>query len=424
MSSYQWLILGLCFLVVAVDGMDVAIMGFLAPAITKDWSVSKAAFGAVMSAAPIGLVIGALVAGPTSDRIGRKTVLTLSVAAFGLFTVLTAYASNISEMALLRLLTGVGLGAAMPNASTLVSEYVPERRRSLLVTIMFTGFNLGSALVGFMSAAVIPSHGWRTVLLLGGLLPFALVPFLLLFLPESCRFLAARGRDAHRVATVLSRFGRDVKFAPSVQFVSSEVVVSSKASVAQLFAKGFRLMTPALWVTYFMGLMVIYLLTGWLPTLFKESGLSMSEAANITAMFQIGGTVGAVLVGWLMDRFKPTRVISLSYLAGALAIVALGMTGGVGGNLALLVTLAGFCMSGAQTGLNAYAPSCYPTTARATGVSWMLGMGRFGSITGSLIGGVLLGLGWQFGGILMLLAVPATLAALAVIASRQPQAAA
>jgi AAHS family 4-hydroxybenzoate transporter-like MFS transporter len=194
MSKFQWLILGLCFLVVAVDGMDVAIMGFIAPEILREWQVSKAAFGVVMSAAPFGLVLGALIAGPSSDRYGRKTVLTLSVAVFGVFTVLTAHSQNVTEMALLRLLTGVGLGAAMPNASTLLTEYVPERSRSLLVTLMFTGFNLGSGAVGFLAAAVIPGHGWRAVLELGGAMPLVLAPLLALLLPESCRFLAVRGR--------------------------------------------------------------------------------------------------------------------------------------------------------------------------------------------------------------------------------------
>lgn len=424
MSKYQWLILALCFLIVAVDGIDVAIMGFIAPAILHEWAISKAAFGVVMSAAPLGLVVGALVAGPTSDKFGRKVVLATSVAFFGIFTILTAFSQNVTEMALLRLLTGVGLGAAMPNASTLVSEYVPERRRSLLVTLMFTGFNLGSAAVGFIAAALIPVYGWKAVLLTGGVLPLILLPLLITFLPESVRFMAVRRAPAEKIAKVLGKVSGD-KISENTRFMSTEAIGTVKAPVSQLFAKGYRLMTPGLWVTYFMGLMVIYLLTGWLPTLFRESGLEMSQAANITAMFQIGGTVGGVAVGWFMDRYRPTYVISVAYFFGAVSIVTLGLTGGnAGAVLAVLVTAAGFCMSGAQTGLNAYAPSCYPTAARATGVSWMLGMGRFGSILGSLVGGVLLGLGWKFGGILTLLGVPAVIAAFVILGSRQRRASA
>lgn len=418
MSRYQWMILAICFLIVAVDGMDVAIMGFIAPAVIKEWGVSKAAFGAVMSAAPFGLVIGALVAGPTSDRIGRKKVLAASVVAFGLLTLLTAYTQNITEMAVMRLLTGIGLGAAMPNASTLLTEYVPEARRSTLVTLMFTGFNLGSAAIGFAAAGLLPAYDWRGVLVFGGVVPLLITPIILLWLPESCRFMAVRGHAPDRIARELGKVSGEV-LQPGLRFVSSEPSSGARTPVSQLFANGFAALSLSLWVTYFMGLLVIYLLTGWLPTLFKENGLSLTQAANVTALFQLGGTVGAVVVGWFMDRKRPTGVIAAAYLAGGASVLILGLVAEGMATTALWVTVAGFCMSGAQTGLNAYAPSCYPTAARATGVSWMLGMGRFGSITGSMLGGVLVGLGWSFGHILGLLAVPAALAALAILGSRR-----
>jgi len=418
MGPMQWLLLGLCFLVVAVDGMDVAIMGFLAPSILQEWGGSRASFGVVMSAAPFGLVIGALLAGPASDRLGRKTVLTASVALFGLFTLGTAFTHDLAEMAVLRLLTGIGLGAAMPNSTTLLSEYVPQRSRSLLIAVMFTGFNLGSGVVGFIAAALIPMHGWRSVLVLGGVLPLALVPLLLVLLPESARFMVVRRQAAARIAAVLGRICR-TRFPEGTRFFAPEPPVQAAKSIGVLFSPGYGLMTAALWVTYFMGLLVIYLLTGWLPTLIKDAGLPISSAATITAMFQIGGTVGAILVGWAMDRQAPTRVIAAAYAAGAVCILALGAGGALSGSLTILVAAAGFFMSGAQTGLNAFAPSCYPTMARATGVSWMLGMGRFGSIVGSMVGGVLLAMGWGFNAIVSLLAIPAVLAALAVLKSRR-----
>lgn len=422
MSGYQWLVLVLCFGVVATDGMDVAIMGFVAPPILQDWHISKAAFGVVMSAAPIGLVFGALFAGPASDRVGRKIVLTLSVLLFGIFTLAASLAADTTQLTLLRFLTGIGLGAAMPNTTTLLSEYVPEARRSLMVTLMFTGFNLGSALVGFIAAWLIPTQGWRAVLAAGGVLPLLLVPLLWWLLPESSRFLAVRGAAPERIAATLGRVTGS-HFPEGTRFASPEPAVAARTPVRLLFSQGFGLMTVSLWLTYFMGLMVIYLLTGWLPTLFKESGLSIAQAATFTAMFQIGGTVGGVFVGWLMDRRAPTQVISLAYAGGAAAVLLLAASGGVSVMLALLVALVGFCMSGGQTGLNAYAPTCYPTFGRATGVSWMLGMGRFGSILGSLVGGILLGLGWSFATILSLLAVPAALAAVTVLMSRRRTAA-
>ena len=417
-SAFQWLLVVLCFLIVVTDGMDVAIMGFVAPPILQEWGLSRPAFGLVMSAAPIGLVIGALVAGPSSDRFGRKAVVIASVFLFSIFTIATSFAVSPTEMAMLRLLTGIGLGAAMPNTTTLLSEYAPTRKRALLITIMFTGFNLGSALIGFIAAWLIPLHGWRAVLLFGGVLPLVIIPFLVWLLPESARLLAVRGASPARIGSVLSRVC-GVRFTGNESFVSNEPPLPTRKPIGVLFSQGYGGLTLLLWVTYFMGLLVIYLLTGWLPTLMKDAGVSVSTAANITAMFQIGGTIGAVIVGWFMDKVRPASVISVAYLGGGLFVLALGMAGALSSSLALLVFAAGFCMSGAQTGLNAYAPGRYPTVARATGVSWMLGMGRFGSIFGSAIGGTLLGLGWGFGTILGMLAIPATLAAIAILLTQR-----
>ncbi len=415
-APFLWALVAMCFLIVVADGMDVAIMGFVTPAILQDWNISRPAFGFVISAAPFGLVIGALIAGPSSDRFGRRIVLTISVLLFGIFTVIAAWSSSPLEMALLRLLAGMGMGAAMPNATTLLSEYVPQRRRSLLVTIMFSGFSLGSAGIGFIAGTMIPHFGWRSVLLVGGITPLVLVPFLVTLLPESARYMALHGAPADKIARVLGRV-TGYRFTGGESFVSPEPSLRTKRPIGVLFSDGYAATTIALWITCFMGLMVVYLLTGWLPTLMKDAGLTITAAANVTAMFQIGSMIGAILIGWSMDRRHPSRVIGAAYLAGAVFILGLAWAGALSGWLTILVFAAGFCF-GAQSGLNAFAPGCYPTVARATGVSWMLGMGRFGSIAGSLAGGALLGLGWSFGAVLGILAIPALCAAIAIACVR------
>ena len=417
MTVNQWLLIALCFLIVAVDGMDVAIMGFVAPSIISEWHISRPAFGFVMGAAPIGLAVGALLAGSSSDWLGRRKVLLGSVLGFGVFTLLTSYASDPLEMAWLRFLTGLGLGAAMPNSTTLLSEYVSEKRRSLLVATMFTGFNLGSAVVGFAAAALIPAYGWRSVLISGGILPLALLPVMFFLLPESARFLVARQRPVEDIRKVLGRVTQ-ASLEHIEDFVSGEIELKTKQPLAVLFHSGFAFKTITLWITYFMGLLVIYLTTSWLPTMMKDAGMPIERAANVTAMFQLGGTVGALVVGWLMDRSQPNRIIALAYALGAVALIAMGLNGLMSPYIVAFVIAVGFCLSGAQTGLNGFAPGCYPTVARATGVSWMLGVGRLGSILGSSIGGLLLSLGWGFEGIFALLAIPALLAAFAIFLNR------
>src|SRR5471032_334759 len=321
MSPYQWLVLGLCFLIVTMDGLDTAVMGFVAPVIMHEWNVSRAAFGPVMSAAMVGLAIGALVAGPASDRVGRKKVLIGSVLCFGLFSLMCAFAESSTQLLVLRFLTGLGLGAAMPNSTTLLSEYVPSRSRSLLLTIMFTGFNFGSGAGGFVAASLIPNFGWRAVFMFGGILPLLSVPLLIWLLPESARLMLVRNLGIARIATTLGRVCGHV-FDRDVRFTAPEPVVSAKAPVRMLFADGYALSTLMLWVTYFMGLLIIYLLTGWLPTLIKDAGLPVERAAAITGMFQLGGTVGAIVVGFAMDRMDRNAVIGAAYLLGSLHLCA------------------------------------------------------------------------------------------------------
>ncbi|KHA73531.1 4-hydroxybenzoate transporter [Pseudomonas chlororaphis] len=412
---YQWLIMGLCFFIVLFDGFDVAVMGFIAPSLIQEWGLSKAAFGPVMSAGMVGLAIGALTAGPYADRIGRKKVLLTAVTGFSVLSLACAFARNPYELAALRLLTGVALGAALPNTTTLLSEYLPERNRSLFITIMFTGFNMGSGLGGFLAAWLIPHHGWQSVLLAGGILPMLLLPLMWLLLPESARFLAARNAPASQIAKVLNKLGGT--FSAATKFVIAEPQVQQKAPLRLLFTESYRFGTLALWATYFMGLLVIYLTMGWMPTLLREGGLSIERAATITGLFQIGGTVGAIAVGWAMDRRNPNAVIATSYALGGAFILLLGAFSLESSLLAFGVVAAGFCMSGAQTGLNAFAPGYYPTDCRATGVSWMLGIGRFGAIFGSLIGGAVLSLGLGLPLLFALLSVPAFIAALAILAN-------
>ncbi|WP_350448635.1 MFS transporter [Pseudomonas solani] len=415
LSRYQWRIVLLCFLIVFLDGLDTAAMGFIAPALTQDWGIDRASLGPVMSAALIGMVFGALGSGPLADRFGRKIVLVVAVFLFGLFSLLSAFSSNIDQLLALRLLTGLGLGAAMPNATTLLSEYTPERLKSLLVTSMFCGFNLGMASGGFVSAKMIPAFGWHSLLLLGGVLPLLLAVVLVVWLPESARYLVVRNRGADKVRQVLAPIA-PAEVAVATDFsVPEQKTVQSCNVLKVVFAGTYSAGTLLLWLTYFMGLVIVYLLTSWLPTLMRDSGASMEQAAFIGALFQFGGVLSAVGVGWAMDKFNPHKVIGVFYLLAGVFAYFVGQSLGQVTLLATLVLLAGMCINGAQSAMPSLAARFYPTQGRATGVSWMLGIGRFGAILGAWIGATLLGLGWNFEQVLTALVVPAAIATAAVV---------
>jgi len=414
LSRYQWRVVLLCFLIVFLDGLDTAAMGFIAPALIQDWGIDRASLGPVMSAALIGMVFGALGSGPLADRFGRKGVLVGSALLFGLFSLASAYSANVGELVALRFLTGLGLGAAMPNATTLLSEYTPVRHKSLLVTSMFCGFNLGMAGGGFVSAWMIPAYGWHSLLLVGGVLPLVLALALLFWLPESARYLVARGHDVERVRRVLRPIGEEA--AQAKGFSIPEQGTAKAGNVfAVIFGGTFRVGTLLLWLTYFMGLVIVYLLTSWLPTLLRDSGASMERAAFIGALFQFGGVLSAVAVGWAMDRMNPHKVIGLFYLMAGLFTWAVGQSLGQAALLATLVLLAGMSVNGAQSAMPSLAARFYPTQGRATGVSWMLGIGRFGAILGAWIGATLLGFGWTFEEVLSALLLPAGIATAAIL---------
>jgi len=408
LAPFQVLIVVLCFLIVAIDGFDTAAIGFLAPAIRAEWDLTPTQLAPLFGAGLGGLMAGAFVFGPLADKFGRKNVLLVCVLFFALACLASAYSSSLWELVIWRFLTGLGLGGAMPNSVTLTSEFCPEKRRSFLVTTMFCGFTVGSALGGLASANLVEDYGWRSVLILGGVLPLALVPLMVWKLPESVRYLVMEGKGAARVAATLKRI------APDEDFAGARFVVAEKKPtgfpVSHLFRRDLVRGTLMLWLAFFMSLLVIYLLSSWLPTLIKSTGVSLKTASLVTTMFQVGGTIGAVLLGWLMDRINPHRVLAVSYALAGLFIAAIGSLTGSPWLVGLVVFCAGFCISGSQVGANALSATFYPTDCRATGVSWANGVGRIGSVLGSMGGGAMLSMNLSLPTVFLIVGVPAVVA--------------
>lgn len=418
LSRTQITTLVLSFFIVALDGFDTACIGFIAPAIREQWGLDPAHLAPLFGAGLFGLMIGALAFGPVADRIGRKPTLMLSVGFFGLASLVSAWSPTLDILILLRFLTGLGLGGAMPNAITISSEYSPEKHRSVLVTTMFCGFTLGGALGGILAAYVVSHYGWHMVLVLGGVMPIALVPLLAWLLPESVRYMVTRGVAPARITRVLKRIDPAAAL-DGVQYTVAEAAPKG-SPVRQLFAPELRRGTLILWVMFFMCMLIIYLLSSWLPTLIKETGRTLQDASLIAAMLQTGGTVGAIVLGQLMDRFRPQRVLGVAFLIGAVFVVAIGNVAASTVLLVLAVLGTGFCVSGGQVGSNALAAGFYPTSNRATGVAWALGMGRIGSIVGSLAGGWMLEMNWGLATVFEFVAIPAVIAAIGVM-SMQPR---
>jgi AAHS family 4-hydroxybenzoate transporter-like MFS transporter len=413
-GGFQIGLLLTCAAVLFLDGFDTQAIGFVAPALAKEWGLSRGALGPVFSAGLFGLMIGALVFGPLADRIGRKKIIIFSTIAFGLGALVTAFVQDVNTLLAIRFLTGLGLGGAMPNAIAMTSEFNPRRRRATMVMIMFCGFSVGAALGGLLAAALIPQFGWRSVFIVGGVAPLLLAPVLAMKLPESVRFLALTGSANERVAQLLGLISPKAVFAPATRFVINEPELTG-IPVLHLFRDGRTLVTLLLWVVFFMSLLDLYFLSNWLPTVLNDLGATVSVAAVIGSMLQVGGVVGAFALGSIIDRFS-FRALALVYFIAVFAVGAIGQLGHSVVFVTMAIFAAGFCIVGGQIAANALAAGYYPTSVRATGVGWALGIGRVGSIVGPLVGGVLLTMKWSAGEVFIAAAAAALCAALAAFA--------
>lgn len=411
-SGYQRAVIALCFLIVLMDGFDVVIMGFVGPALKETWQWTNDDLAPVLSAALVGLTLGALAAGPLGDRFGRRKVLCTSVMLFGLFTLLVATATDIWQFIVYRFIAGFAMGGVMPMAATMATEYSPVSRRSFLVTVVFAGFTVGAAGGGFLAAWMVPNFGWESVFVLGGVAPILLSVIMGLFMPESLAFLVHKGENQARIRRIVERCAPGVS-KPDTVFVvpAPPKVESTETPIKIVLNKHYRMGSMLLWSGYFVHLFLVYLLGSWMPTMIKESGMSLQQSAIISAMFQLGGPLGSVTLGWFMDRQEPHRVLSVAYIAGAVALVVLSNVGGHYALMCLAAFLIGAGFNGGGTGMNALSSNFFPLPARATGNSWMHGIGRIGAIISAFAGAWMLNAGWSFSTIALALTVPALLIA-------------
>jgi MFS transporter, AAHS family, 4-hydroxybenzoate transporter len=419
LSPMQYVVYALCGAAVFVEGFDAQAIGYVAPVLSRNWGLRPGALGPVFAAGLLGLALGAFLFAPLADRIGRRPVILWSTLSFGLLTVATGFCQNIETMLVVRLLTGLGLGAAMPNAIALTAEYSPQRSRATAVTLLMCGFSLGAATGGLVAAQILESMGWPAVFYIGGGLTLLLVPFLVASLPESIRFLALVPAKASQLAATLTRIDPTLDLRQIS--VTPQPLQGTMRRVHELFAAGRARLTILLWVVYFMSLLDLYLLANWLPTAIHASGLSVGTAAVASAMLQIGGIVASFLLGPLVDRFGAFRVLPVVYVFGALCIATIGYAGDAVALVFATVFGAGFAIVGAQNCNNAVASLLYPTEARATGIGWALAVGRIGSIVGPSIGGLMLAFEVSITHVLIASAIPALVAAAAYMAMRPQQ---
>ena len=408
----QLRVAAICLLAQTFDGFDLSSISMAAPALSQAWHLPGAAFASTFVMSSVGIMVGALISGPIGDRTGRKPVLLVSLMLLVLSSLACIHATSVPMLATLRFFTGLGIGSLMPATVALTSDYLPDRLRASVIMVVFTGAPLGGFLGGQVVAQLLPIYGWTVIFVIGGILPLILIPVVLLWLPESPRFLLQRGRLTARSERLLRR----LKIDPAGTGETLDVATGNP--VAGLFRDGLAPTTVLVWMLYFANLISMYLIGYWMPTVLHMSGLTPADAVFAASLRDAGPLLSVFLLAPLSQRFTPQSVLAFSLSFGIVAIGAVGLLDLPYLPLLAVIFLIGCCTTGSMTVINGMTAALYPARVRNTGMGWALGIGRLGGIGGPWLGGLLLGLGWPPRQIFLFACATALIAAVCVVLLR------
>ena len=415
LTAFNWALVLWCFIITAIDGYDISAAPAAGPFFVREWHLaSPAALTAPFSAANFGVLFGAPLFGWIGDRYGRKPAILLSLVTFGLFTLWVVFIDSVEPLTWARFLAGFGIGGVVANTIALNAEMAPRRVRATMIILMFIGTTAGGIFPPLVANWLAPTHGWQIIFWIGGILPLVIAALCWFVLPESIKFLAlepSRRREAIRIARKLD---------PAIVVGSDDWFVSSsqtapRARFRDLFAGPLALMTPLLWLLFAINLMIFYFVNIWLQTIITpailKAGGAAATAQNASLMFQLGGSICALVISRYVDKIGLRPVLVLMLL-GIPATAAIGYVA-TSPWLVWVTFAAGFCLLGIQFGLNATAGMMYPTHIRSLGTGYAFGIGRFGAFGGPALGGMLIGMNLSLQSLYVVAAMPLVISLIA-----------
>jgi MFS transporter, AAHS family, 4-hydroxybenzoate transporter len=389
LGSLQIRVAVICGLIQMCDGYDVGSIGWSVPSLTHEWNVAPSAFALAFLWSNIGVMVGALLAGPIGDRFGRKPLLLISLALFGIASLASAFSPSLGFLAGTRFFTGAGIAGGFAGTVALTGDYTPQRLRAMMIMLTFTGAPLGSFIGGLaVSALLSQGFGWQVIYYIGGGFPLVLIAIAALWLPESPRLLATRATIAAHHHSLLERLG--VAHAPGE---AHTIDVARGNPIALLFSEGYALQTTLLWIIFFCSLLNLFLFIFWLPEVLHLIGMTPAESVFVTSLYPLGGIFAVAYLGWLIDRFGAHRSLAVHFALGIVFVATIALVALPYLAVLAVVLMCGMTVLGSQTGLNAACGKLYPARMRTSGYGFATGVGRLGGIAAAPLGGFLLAKG-------------------------------
>ncbi|MBL4827080.1 MAG: MFS transporter [Spongiibacteraceae bacterium] len=410
MTTIQVVVVALCFILNMIDGMDVLVVSFTGSEILTEWGLSKSAMGYIYSAGLAGMTLGCLFLAPLADKLGRKNLLLLSTAIITIGMLLSALVNSYSQLLIIRVLTGLGIGGILPTMAALAAEFSSDKRRNLSVGFVQAGWPIGAIFTGFFVAWAVPEFGWRSAYLTAGIISAIMLPVIFFIMPESLAFLGK-----HQPPNALQRINKLLK---KMGHASIDSLPKAPEKIApptfrDLFSPSLAASTLRLWLGIFFGFMTLYTLISWVPSIAKESGMPFEMATYVGTALNIGAFCGSVLLGWLSVRFGLKKLI-LIFMLSAFAIMS--AYGSFNLTYTLMFVTTFFIGVTVQGGFNGFYPAAtriYPAALRATGIGMAVGVGRFGAILGPALFGILLDTGMSISTLFIIFSLPLVIAGFA-----------
>ncbi len=414
----QWLIIVLCVLASMLEGFDIVVIAYTAPAITEAWQVSAEEMGVVFSAGMLGMTMGAMFLSWLADRYGRRIAITAMLLISGVATSAVIMATSVTELVILRVLAGLALGVLMACLPPMASEFSPRRHRVLIISVVIAAGSAGAMIGGLLTAVIIASQDWQYVFLYAGLMTIVLGVLIQWLVPESMAFTIKRHPESglEKINQTLAYLGQQ---AVTQLPVVTEAERQESATVFSLLSPSRRGTTLLCWSAFFTGFLVVYFITSWMPQILTNAGLSQEKAIQGTAAIPFGSIIGTMLIGWMARWWSINRLVAIAFILGTACTVV--MSAMVEDIAALsfpvlwgMLFLVGVSIMGGFSNLYSIAVMIYPVQVRSTGMGWAAGLGRAGAVISPLLAGVLIGMGVSMPDLFLYFSIPAVAAAMFV----------